>query len=293
MVYFINCFKKYFVVIILLLFYSSCGDVSDAEVLISIENSYKESGRAIDANGRDNASVGWDKIILNVELISFPQRIIYLQGVDDKIIWEGCTAKQRIKPPIEERIYNFFIKDRLFETVINYDEPGVQLINIKMNALTREDYNLNRSRYPDQWYTKNIIIPIQIISETFYDEVKKNLFNTNEDDEKIINEIIINIDEIINAVIIKYPSRIAYLQGLDTKLIWDDCIVEITTDDETLTIPIVNTGLLNLLETDVDFDEPGVYPVYIKGEGYELAFAVQVITEDFYQETLESLLEKS
>lgn len=81
------------------------------------------------------------------------------------------------------------------------------------------------------------------------------------------------------------------MQGLDTKLIWDGCTVEITTAEGTYVKPITETGLINIVETDVDFNEPGVYPVYIKGEEYEIKFAVQVITENFYEETKQILLD--
>jgi len=285
---------KIFMIFFIIIIISSCGEILDFDPKIIIEDSYKEHGEAFDELWNSNAPQdNMGQIVVDVELVVYPNRIVYLKGIDNKVVWEGCKAKQLAVRPERELIYSYFVKDRHLKNIVNYYKLGIQLVHVKMNALTFaniDDFILLENGLYSQYYTKNIIIPIQIISETFYDDVKESLLNPINDADETYDETFIFIDEIINAVIIEYPSRIAYLQGFDSKLIWDGCLVEITTDDEILTVPITNTELLNLVYTDVDFDVPGVYPVIIRGEGYELAFAVQVITENFYQETLDSLL---
>ena len=280
-------------ILFLLALLSSCGEDMNHDVnwIMIIEDLYKEHGMAIDENGyKYPPQDAMGQIITDVELVSYPDRIVYIQGIDTKVAWEGCKAKQTAVRPERELIYNYFALERHLENVIDYNEPGVQLIHVRMDSLTNP-YRETRIDPSNPFYSKDIIIPIQIISENFYNEVKDSLLNKEREDDIYLteNKFDIYAQTIKNISIVSYPSRIVYIRGLDTKLVWDGCVVEITTENETFTKSFYETNLINIIETEVDFDEPGVYPVYIRGEGYEMSFAVQVITEDFYRVTKESL----
>jgi len=319
-----NNIIRYAIYLLIIFFITGCGDINidwDLEWIEHWENYIKDYGLAYDELGHINGPSDWDSHVINVELLSYPDRIIYIKGVDNKIVWDGCTAKQTKKGLLVnkfETVYHMFFKDRLTEIEIDYNKLGIQKIHIKMNKIRLEksisqSYPYYMYNYGSE-YTIDIIIPIQIIFENFYDDVRNSL-NKNHNDIVYVNDIPnFNYDKMKNVKIIEYPSRIAYVQGLDTELIWDGCVVEITMANELYIKPLIDSryewdgciyefisdrtyvkpfhesGLIDFLETDVDFDKPGVYPVYFKGNNFTTSFPVQVISEDFYEKTKESLL---